>query len=227
MKGIYLVTDRELCGTRGVAAVVAAAARAGVCCVQLREKTASTRRFIETAARMMTLLAPHRIPLIINDRVDVALAVGAHGVHVGQSDMPPETARQLLGADAIIGLSVETWDDVVAAQQLQVDYLGISPVYATPTKTDTKEPWGLDGVTRIKKFSRHPLVGIGGLDATNAAGVIRAGADCIAVVSAICAAEDPFLATTQLRETIEQAFEERGMKATVEGVKGPRGQRSK
>jgi len=215
MKGIYLVTDRELCGTRGVAAVVAAAARGGACCVQLREKTASTRRFIETAARILTLLAPYRIPLIINDRVDVALAVGAHGVHVGQSDMPPVTARQLLGPDAIIGLSVETWDDVVAAQQLQVDYLGISPVYATPTKTDTKEPWGLEGINRIKDFTRHPLVGIGGLDASNAAAVIQAGADCVAVVSAICAAEDPFLATTQLSATIEQALAERGKRLTV------------
>ncbi|CAD7841810.1 MAG: Thiamin-phosphate pyrophosphorylase (EC 2.5.1.3) [Olavius algarvensis Delta 4 endosymbiont] len=210
MKGVYLVTDRELCGNRGVAAVVAAAARAGACCVQLREKTASTRRFIETAAHILTLLAPYRIPLIINDRIEVAQAVGAHGVHVGQRDMAPETARRLLGPDAIIGLSVETWEDVDAAQQLEVDYLGISPVYATPTKTDTKAPWGLEGVTRIKDFTRHPLVGIGGLDASNAAAVIRAGADCIAVVSAICAASDPFTATIRLKETIENAHLERG-----------------
>lgn len=210
MKGVYLVTDRELCGNRGVAAVVAAAARAGACCVQLREKTASTRRFIETAAHILTLLAPYRIPLIINDRIEVAQAVGAHGVHVGQRDMAPETARRLLGPDAIIGLSVETWEDVDAAQQLEVDYLGISPVYATPTKTDTKAPWGLEGVTRIKGFTRHPLVGIGGLDASNAAAVIRAGADCIAVVSAICAASDPFTATIRLKETIENAHLERG-----------------
>jgi len=210
MKGVYLVTDRELCGNRGVAAVVAAAARAGACCVQLREKTASTRRFIETAAHILTLLAPYRIPLIINDRIEVAQAVGAHGVHVGQRDMAPETARRLLGPDAIIGLSVETWEDVDAAQQLEVDYLGISPVYATPTKTDTKAPWGLEGVTRIKDFTRHPLVGIGGLDASNAAAVIRVGADCIAVVSAICAASDPFTATIRLKETIENAHLERG-----------------
>jgi len=210
MKGVYLVTDRELCGNRGVAAVVAAAARAGACCVQLREKTASTRRFIETAAHILTLLAPYRIPLIINDRIEVAQAVGAHGVHVGQRDMAPETARRLLGPDAIIGLSVETWEDVDAAQQLEVDYLGISPVCATPTKTDTKAPWGLEGVTRIKDFTRHPLVGIGGLDASNAAAVIRAGADCIAVVSAICAASDPFTATIRLKETIENAHLERG-----------------
>jgi thiamine-phosphate pyrophosphorylase len=178
--------------------------------VQLREKTISTRRFIETAQRALALLAPHDIPLIINDRVDVALAVGAQGVHVGQSDMPPQTARRLMGPNAIIGLSVETWADVERAQALDVNYLGISPVYVTPTKTDTKEPWGLSGVTRIKHFSRHPLVGIGGLGAANAAAVTRAGADCIAVVSAICAAADPYAATLQLKHKVEIACQERG-----------------
>ena len=210
MKGVYLVTDRGLCGVRGVAAVVAQAARAGACCVQLREKTASTRRFVEAAEKIGAVLAPHRIPLIINDRIDVALAAGADGVHVGQSDMLPETARRLLGPDAIIGLSVETWEDVVAAQQLDVNYLGISPVYATPTKTDTKEPWGLEGVARIRNFSRHPLVAIGGLDASNAADVVRVGADCIAVVSAICAAPDPFTATQQIKAIIDSANKEKG-----------------
>ncbi len=209
MQGVYLVTDPDLCGSRGVAAVVAQAARARVCCVQLREKTAATRRFIDTAEQIKTLLAPLHIPLIINDRVDVALAAGADGVHVGQSDMPPETARKLLGPEAIIGLSVETWEEVVDAQQLDVNYLGISPVYATPTKTDTKKPWGLEGVTRIKAFSRHPLVAIGGISASNAAEVVRAGADCIAVVSAICAAPDPFAATVQIKATIEKAFKEK------------------
>jgi len=217
MRGVYLVTDRRLCGERGVETVVAQAAGAGACCVQLREKTASTRHFIEAAKRIKDLLAPHHIPLIINDRVDVALAAGADGVHVGQSDMPPETARLILGPAAIIGLSVETWDDVVKAQRLDVNYLGISPVYATPTKTDTKEPWGIEGIARIKKFSRHPLVGIGGLDASNLEAVVLAGADCIAVVSAICAAPDPFKATLRLKETVEKALEKRG----VEGSRGP------
>ncbi len=210
MQGVYLVTDRNLCGVRGVTQVVALAARAGICCVQLREKTASTRRFIEVAVKIQAGLSPHRIPLIINDRVDVALAAGADGVHVGQSDMPPEIARKLLGPEAIIGLSVETWADVVAAQQLDVNYLGISPVYATPTKTDTKNPWGLEGVTRIKAFSRHPIVAIGGMDVSNAANVVRAGADCIAVVSAICAASDPMAATTRLKATLDTALREKG-----------------
>ena len=207
IQGVYLVTDRNLCGARGVTQVVTQAARAGAGCIQLREKTASTRRFIETAARIRAGLSPYRIPLIINDRVDVALATGADGVHVGQSDMPPETARRLLGPRAIIGLSVESWEDVVVAQKLDVNYLGISPVYATPTKTDTKKPWGLKGVSRVKRFSRHPLVAIGGLDAANAGDVIQAGADCIAVVSAICAAPNPFEATAQLKTIIEKALD--------------------
>ena len=182
-----------------------------ICPFHIVSKIGIAKYFIETAEKIRTLLAPHRIPLIINDRVDVVQAAGADGVHVGQNDMPPETARRLLGPAAIIGLSVETWEDVVAAQALDVNYLGISPVYATPTKTDTKKPWGLEGVGRIKNFSRHPLVAIGGLDASNAADVVRAGADCIAVVSAICAAPDPFAATKQLRETIAKAHQEQGV----------------
>ena len=206
MKGVYLVTDRQLCGNRGVEATVAEAVRGGAAWIQLREKTGTTRAFIETAQRLKSLLAPLGVPLLINDRVDVALAVGADGVHLGQEDMPWEQARQLLGPRAIIGLSVETWADVEAAQDQAVDYLGISPVYATPTKTDTKAAWGLEGITRIRAFSRHPLVAIGGLDATNAARIVHAGANCVAVVSAICAVRDPFGATRELCKTIKTAM---------------------
>ncbi|MBI9084551.1 MAG: thiamine phosphate synthase [Desulfobacterales bacterium] len=210
MKGVYLVTDRQLCGSRGVEATVSEAVRGGAAWVQLREKTATTREFIKTALRLKTLLAPLRVPLLINDRVDVAQAAGADGVHLGQDDMPWAYARQILGPDAIIGLSVETWADVEAAQDQDIDYLGVSPIYATPTKTDTKAAWGLDGLSRIRSFSRHPLVAIGGIDADNAARVVHAGTDCIAVVSAICAAPDPFAATRKLCETIEIAIENRG-----------------
>ena len=155
------------------------------------------------------LLAPFKVPLIINDRLDVALAVEADGVHVGQEDMPYEIARKLLGSRAIIGLSVETWEDVERAQGLDVDYLGVSPVFATPTKTDTKEPWGREGLSRIRAFSRHPLVGIGGLNASNAEAVVMAGANSVAVVSAICAAPDPFTASRELTEIIRAALAKR------------------
>jgi thiamine-phosphate pyrophosphorylase len=209
MKGLYFVTDRALCGKKPLAEVVHQAVRGGAACIQLREKNVSTRFFVEEARRMKELLEPFRIPLIINDRLDVALAAGADGVHVGQEDMPYRIARRLMGSKAIIGLSVETWEDVERAESLDCDYLGVSPVFATPTKTDTKEPWGLEGLSKIRAFSRHPLVGIGGLNAENAGAVIMAGADGIAVVSAICAAPDPFQVSQALTGIIRAALEKR------------------
>jgi thiamine-phosphate pyrophosphorylase len=135
MKGLYFVTDRGLCGDKTLADVVLQAIRGGAACVQLREKDVTTRFFVEEALQIKALLASFKVPLIINDRLDVALAVEADGVHVGQEDMPYEIARKLMGPRAIIGLSVETWEDVERAQGLDVDYLGVSPVFATPTKT--------------------------------------------------------------------------------------------
>lgn len=209
MKGLYLVTDRALCGNRPLDDVIMQAVRGGASYIQLREKELSTRAFIEEAKRIRERLLPFRVPLIINDRVDVALAVHADGVHVGQEDMPFAVARELMGPDAMIGLSVETWEDVERAEELDVSYLGISPVFATPTKTDTKGVWGLEGVARIRAFSRHPLVAIGGLNAANSREVILAGADCVAVVSAICAASDPFGATKELSAIIADALLQR------------------
>lgn len=206
MRGLYLVTDRGLCGGRPLEDVVLQAVRGGAACVQLREKDISTRLFIEEAVRIKALLAPFRVPLIINDRVDVALAAGADGVHVGQDDMPYAMARRLMGPGAIIGLSVETWEDVEKAQDLDADYLGVSPVFETPTKTDTKGSWGLDGLAKIRARLRHPLVGIGGLNSANAADAVLAGADGVAVVSAVCAAPDPYRAAQELSGIIESAL---------------------
>lgn len=201
MHGVYLVTGD--CPFHDLETVVAAAARAGVCAVQLREKTADTRTFLSRADRLKTILTGTGIPLIINDRVDIALASGADGVHIGQSDMPYGKTRELLGTDALIGLSVETWEDVEMAQDLDLAYIGVSPVFSTPTKTDTKAPWGMEGLARIKAFSRHPLVAIGGLNAANTAAAVRAGADMVAVVSAICSAKDPFKAAGELIRNFE------------------------
>ncbi len=205
MKGLCLVTDRDLCGARPLEAVVLESVRGGVTSVQLREKHLATRALVATAAHLKTLLAPFGIPLIINDRVDVALAIGADGVHVGQDDMPCETVRRLMGPTALIGLSVECWEDVVRAQDQPVDYLGVSPIFATPTKTDTRGAWGLEGLARIRAFSRHPLVAIGGLNEANIPAVVRAGAEGIAVVSALCAAPDPRRAAEKLGRCIEEA----------------------
>lgn len=206
MNGIYLVTGD--CPGSDIETVVAKAAKACVCCVQLREKTADTRTFLNKAIRLKGLLSPLGIPLIINDRLDIALASGADGVHIGQSDMPYEKARQLLGPKTIIGLSVETWEDVEAAQDLDLAYIGVSPVFATPTKTDTKEPWGLGGLARIRAYSRHTLVAIGGLNSSNVPDVVRAGADAVAVVSAICGAKDPFRATVDLKTEFTRTSQE-------------------
>jgi thiamine-phosphate pyrophosphorylase len=209
MKGLYFVTDRPLCGEKSLAGVVLGAVRGGAVCVQLREKDVSTRFFVEEARRIKALLAPFGVPLIINDRLDVALAVGAEGVHVGQEDMPYEEARRLMGQEAIIGLSVSTWEEVERAQPLDCDYLGVSPVFATPTKTDTGEPWGFSGLARIRAFSRHRLVAIGGLSAKNAEAAVMAGADAVAVVSAVCAAQDPFAASRELTQIIGAALAKR------------------
>jgi thiamine-phosphate pyrophosphorylase len=198
VQGIYLVTDRALCGSRTIDEVIMAAVAGGVRYVQLREKNVTTRFFVEEARRIKLLLRPFRIPLIINDRVDVALAAKAEGVHLGQDDMPCSLARKLLGKKVVIGLSVECWADVVRAQEQDVDYLGVSPVFPTPTKTDTKGCWGLSGLAKIKSYSRHPLVAIGGINEANAAAASAAGADCLAVVSAICAAFDPRQAAERL-----------------------------
>ncbi|MCX5851862.1 MAG: thiamine phosphate synthase [Deltaproteobacteria bacterium] len=210
MKGLYLVTDRTLCVNRPLEDVVLQAVRGGVSYVQLREKELSTRAFIEEAKRIKEQLLPYGVPLIINDRVDVALAAGAGGVHIGQDDMPYSMARALMGSGAIIGLSVETWEDVERAEEMDVSYLGISPVFATPTKTDTKGIWGLEGISKIRACSRHTLVAIGGLNAANAGKAILAGADCVAVVSAICAVPDPFGAAKELSALITNVLSNRG-----------------
>jgi thiamine-phosphate pyrophosphorylase len=177
---------------------VLAAVDGGAGTVQLREKDISTRAFVEHARMLREVLAARGVPLIINDRVDIALASGADGVHVGQDDMSYPDARRLLGPDAVIGLSVETMDDVLRAEQFDVDYLGVSPVFASTTKTDTRGVWGIDGLAEVRRRSRHQLVAIGGLHAGNAGDVVAAGADAVAVVSAVCAAPDPRAAAAEL-----------------------------
>lgn len=195
---LYLVTDSTLCKGRTLQDVVAAAVRGGVTCVQLREKELGTREFVARAQALKSLLAPLNIPLVINDRIDVALACQADGVHLGQSDMPVDLVRKILPLQVFIGLSVENDQDIAQAIGMDVDYLGISPVFATPTKTDTQTPWGLAGLQRARAMTALPLVAIGGINAGNAAQVSHCGADGLAVVSAICAADDPASAATEL-----------------------------
>lgn len=199
---LYLVTDRALSLGRDLEWVVGEAVKGGVSMVQLREKDMDTRGFIDLGGRLLRLLRPLGVPLIINDRVDVVLAVDADGVHVGQSDMPYETARRLLGPDKIIGLSVENMDELRQAESLDVDYVAVSPVYSTATKTDTAAPFGLDGLREAVRLTRHPVVAIGGMNENTAPAVFAAGADGIAVVSAICSAPDPAAASAKLLSSL-------------------------
>lgn len=207
---LYLVTDRSLSKGRSNRDIVEAAVVGGVTCVQLREKHCGTREFIHEALALRPLLRDRRIPLIINDRLDIALAVEADGVHLGQSDMPIAMARKIAGSSLIIGISAESADDALKAKQEGADYIGISPVFSTPTKTDTAAPLDLGGVNKIRGLVDIPLVGIGGINRYNAASVIGAGADGVAVVSAIVSADDPTGATRTLKTLVEQALAKKG-----------------
>lgn len=202
---LYLVTDRALARGRATVEIVRAAVAGGVTCVQVREKSIGTREFIEEARAVQAALRGTGAPLIVNDRVDVALAIGADGVHLGQGDMPLADARRLGPPGWIIGVSAESVADAVRAERDGADYVGVSPVFATPTKTDHAAPLGLAGLRAIRAATKLPLVAIGGLHAGNARETIRAGADGLAVVSAIVAADDPRAAAEILRREIAAA----------------------
>lgn len=188
---LYLVTDRSLTNGRDICEIVEEAIQGGVTCVQLREKECETRDFIEIAQRLKSIADKYSVPLIINDRIDIALAVDAAGVHIGQSDMPYVLARQLLGEDKIIGLSVETLEEAIEANSLDVDYIGISPLFSTNTKSNTKAPFELEGAKQVVAISKHPTVAIGGINLENTTAVMRTGVNGIAVVSAIVSASNP------------------------------------
>lgn len=202
---LYLVTDRELSLGRSLEYIVSEAIKGGVTMVQLREKSSTTWEFITIARAIKQLLLPTGIPLIINDNVDVALAVEAEGLHIGQGDMPYAEARRLMGIDAIIGLSVENYDQAVEADQMDLDYIGISPVFLTETKHDTAAALGFEGIAQIKMLCKHPAVAIGGINLSNTSQIIKAGADGIAVVSAICSAADPKAASEMLKKKVDAA----------------------
>ena len=195
------MTDDALAGGHLYEKVIAAV-RGGVTMVQLREKHSSTAEFVAKALKLKELLRPYGVPLIINDRIDVALASDADGVHIGQSDMPIGIARKLLGPEKIIGLSVESLQDVLSANETDADYIGVSPVFSTPTKTDTAAPFGLEGLKLAVEKSVHPAVAIGGINLSNAGSVMACGCDGIAVVSAVLCAPDPCRASAELLKII-------------------------
>ena len=208
--GVYLVTAEP--ADDSTVSTVLAAVSGGVRIVQLRDKAAGTDRLVELLQELHDQLAGSGTTLLVNDDVDAASAVPGVGIHLGPDDVHPTTARRQLGEAVCIGWSIHDLDQLSDHAALEAsDYVAASPVWPTPTKTDTTRPWGLEGVRTLR--SRVPagvgLVGIGGISAANAADVIMAGADGVAVVSAICAAADPRTASQRLRSTVDQARAQR------------------
>ena len=211
---LYALLDPAISGER-LPELAQALVEGGATLVQLRDKQGETRRFLAEARVLQKVLALHGVPLVINDRVDVALAAGADGVHVGQDDMPVEDARRILGRNAIIGLSIKTVAQARAAPLDLVNYLGVGGVFATTSKHNPEPPIGAAGLRAIVAAIRTrapamPIAAIAGIDETNAAEVIAAGADGIAMISALARAQDPGAAARRLRDIVD-----RGLRARV------------
>jgi thiamine-phosphate pyrophosphorylase len=202
---LYFVTDRRLSLGRRNLDIITAAVAGGVTMVQLREKEATTREFYQEGLKIREFLGEHNIPLIINDRLDIALALDAEGVHVGQDDMPVAMARRILGADKIIGASVFNAAEASEAEAAGADYLGLSPIFVTSTKPDLTSQIGIDGIAPVRQAVRIPLVGIGSMSARNAFDAVRAGLDGVAVVSAICSHRDPEAAARAIKAEVLRA----------------------
>jgi len=211
---LYAIVDPAVAGGRALpdlARLIAGSATL----VQLRDKLGSTRALVEEARALRAVLEPAGVPLLVNDRVDVALAAEADGVHIGQEDMAPEDARLLLGRSAIIGLSINTVALAQAAPLEFLDYVAIGGVYSTTSKDNAKAPIGIAGLSEIVRTVRardpdFPICAIAGINAGNAADVIAAGADGVAVISALSLAPDPAAAARELRAVIDGALARRG-----------------
>jgi thiamine-phosphate pyrophosphorylase len=201
---LYLVIGPDATAGRDVTSVALAAVRGGATMVQLRYK-AGASEIMQAAREVIEVLRPTGVPVIINDRVDLARAVGAQGVHLGQGDTPPAEARELLGEDAIVGLSITHPDQLKNVDPAVVDYLGAGPIFETGSKPDAAPPLGLEALSQIAGGVRLPVAAIGGITEANATAVIRAGADGLAVISAICAADNPEEAARTLVARIDEA----------------------
>jgi thiamine-phosphate pyrophosphorylase len=213
------IVDPERSGGHNLAELARLCAEGGATLVQLRDKLSETRAMVEEARAIRKALAPFSVPLVINDRVDVALAAGAEGVHLGQDDMAVEDARRLLGPNAIIGLSVKNVSEAEAAPVALIDYVGSGGVYVTLSKQQKNAPIGPEGLAQIigvlrsraqKEKKELAVCGIAGIDASNAAAVIGAGADGVAVISALSLASDPTGAARALRQIVDTMLAKRG-----------------
>lgn len=202
---LYLVIGSDATRGRSVIEVTAAAVRGGVTLVQLREKALPANAILEEARALKALLDPLGVPLIVNDYLDVALSVGAAGLHLGQEDMTPAAARAALGPGMILGYSAGNLEEAKNVDEALVDYVGVGPAYATGSKADAGAAIGIAGLSELRAYFTLPLVGIGGITADNAGAVMSSGVDGVAVVSAICGAPDPEAAARDLRRVVEAA----------------------
>jgi thiamine-phosphate pyrophosphorylase len=208
------IVDPEHAGGRRLADLARQCVRGGATLVQLRDKVSATRAMVEEAQAIKQAVAPLGVPFVVNDRVDVAMAAGADGVHLGQDDMAVQDARRLLGSRAIIGLSIKSVAEAEAAPIDLIDYVGSGGVYATSSKQQKNPPIGPAGLARIIAVLRRragdlPVCGIAGIDATNAAEVIAAGADGVAVISALSLVTDPAAAAHILRDIVDAVLAKR------------------
>lgn len=201
---LYLVLDPASVGPRGVADTLREALDGGISMVQLRDKLLTRAEFLALARSVQAVLEGRGVPLVINDRVDVAAEIGAEGVHVGQTDMAVSEVRRRLGPGPIVGLSVSRASELAQVDPALVDYVGVGPIFPTRTKLDTPPALGAESITQFKAQLGLPVVAIGGIHAGNAAELIAAGADGVAVVSAICSATDAKRAARALANEIER-----------------------
>ena len=209
------IVDPERAGGRELADLARRCARGGATLIQLRDKVSATRTMVEEARAIKQALTPFGIPFVVNDRIDVALAADADGVHLGQEDMAVEDARRLLGSEAIVGLSVKSVGEADAAPVNLIDYVGSGGVFVTLSKQQKNAPIGPAGLVRIiaavhRRAPELPVCGIAGIDASNAAAVIAAGADGVAVISALSLVSDPEVAARELREIVDGMLAKRG-----------------
>jgi len=199
---LCFIADSEAAAGRDILKLVAEAVDGGATIIQIRGKKWTNREFLDVGLKAARFLRPKKIPLIINDRVDIALACEADGVHLGPDDMPLFYARRILGKNRIIGISVSIPGEAKAAEKEEADYIGAGPIFRTSSKKDIGPILGLEGLRKIREKVKIPILAIGGISAANAAGVISAGADGVAVISAITAAGNPKQVAIEIIESI-------------------------
>lgn len=201
---LCFIADSATARNRNLIPLINEAVQAGVTMVQLRGKELMTHTFLKTAIESSHLLASRNIPLIINDRIDIALASNADGVHLGQEDIPLFYARKILGEEKLIGISVNTEEEAMEAEKGGADYLGVGPIFFTPSKENLRPVLGIAGLKAIREKVKIPILAIGGIKAKNAEEVMASGADGIAVISAILGAKNIRKATEKLLSSISR-----------------------